>query len=420
MVYKKYKTRNINIYTIKTDKFKNCRIELISRSKLIKDEVTKRSFLSELLIESTKNYNSNKKLKIKLENLYDTGLYSSINKVGKYIFTSYIIDFLNPIYFENEKIDDILELFNEIINNPDINNNGFNEKNFEIVKKRIRNNILSTKDDPMRYSIFKLLESMKKNSIESINMDGNLNDLEKITKENLYKFYLKILKQDDWNLFVIGNLDMEDVVLKLKKIFNLKKALGEVKLVNKMPTRSKVLELKENSSLLQSKLVIGINLVKLNNKEKNITMFVLNNILGGNSLSSKLAVNLRQKNSLCYNVSSIYQKYSSIIIINSSISKKNYLKARNLIYESINELKEGNITLEELESAKKNIITSLQMSYDYPDILVNNYIFNVFDNVPLIEKRIKEFQDITKEDVVKLAQKLKINTIFMLSDGVES
>ncbi len=420
MVYKKYKTRNINIYTIKTDKFKNCRIELISRSKLIKDEVTKRSFLSELLIESTKNYNSNKKLKIKLENLYDTGLYSSINKVGKYIFTSYIIDFLNPIYFENEKIDDILELFNEIINNPDINNNGFNEKNFEIVKKRIRNNILSTKDDPMRYSIFKLLESMKKNSIESINMDGNLNDLEKITKENLYKFYLKILKQDDWNLFVIGNLDMEDVVLKLKKIFNLKKALGEVKLVNKMPTRSKVLELKENSSLLQSKLVIGINLVKLNNKEKNITMFVLNNILGGNSLSSKLAVNLRQKNSLCYNVSSIYQKYSSIIIINSSISKKNYLKARNLIYESINELKEGNITLEELESAKKNIITSLQMSYDYPDILVNNYIFNVFDNVPLIEKRIKEFQDITKEDVVKLAQKLKINTIFMLSDGVKS
>ena len=272
----------------------------------------------------------------------------------------------------------------------------------------------------MRYSIFKLLESMKKNSIESINMDGNLNDLEKITKENLYKFYLKILKQDDWNLFVIGNLDMEDVVLKLKKIFNLKKALGEVKLVNKMPTRSKVLELKENSSLLQSKLVIGINLVKLNNKEKNITMFVLNNILGGNSLSSKLAVNLRQKNSLCYNVSSIYQKYSSIIIINSSISKKNYLKARNLIYESINELKEGNITLEELESAKKNIITSLQMSYDYPDILVNNYIFNVFDNVPLIEKRIKEFQDITKEDVVKLAQKLKINTIFMLSDGVKS
>ena len=46
--------------------------------------------------------------------------------------------------------------------------------------------------------------------------------------------------------------------------------------------------------------------------------------------------------------------------------------------------------------------------------IINNYVFHVFDNLPMPEERVEMFKNIKKEDVINVAKKVKLNTVFTL------
>ena len=60
MIYKEYNNSTYNIYTIKTDKFKTCHMEIVFRNNIDKSTITKRSLITEMLVENSKNYKTGK------------------------------------------------------------------------------------------------------------------------------------------------------------------------------------------------------------------------------------------------------------------------------------------------------------------------------------------------------------------------
>mgnify|MGYP006335568707 FL=1 len=54
------------------------------------------------------------------------------------------------------------------------------------------------------------------------------------------------------------------------------------------------------------------------------------------------------------------------------------------------------------------------MGEDTQGGIVNNYLFNYLDNLPLYEERVKEFKTVTKEEVINVAKRIKLNTIYLL------
>ena len=60
MIYKEYKKSTYNVYTIKTDKFKTCHMEIVFRNNINKSDVTKRSFITEMLVENSNLYKTRK------------------------------------------------------------------------------------------------------------------------------------------------------------------------------------------------------------------------------------------------------------------------------------------------------------------------------------------------------------------------
>ncbi len=81
-------------------------------------------------------------------------------------------------------------------------------------------------------------------------------------------------------------------------------------------------------------------------------------------------------------------------------------------------MKEGNFTDDSLEAAKENFIFSLSLALDSPAGILNNYVFHVIDNLPLIEERIKLIKDVTKDEIKLVANKIKPNLMFTL-EGCE-
>ena len=415
MIYKKYKNENYNLYTIKTDKFKSCLMEVVFSKPLDKSKVTIDNFLVENLGYTCKKYPKRKNMVEKLEDLYAASCYSVTTKVGNVLFSNFILEFLDPKYCDKNYLKDVLELPFEMIFNPNITNNEFDIKTFNIIKNRIRASISSLKENATRYAIQESLKAMDKDSPSSINSIGYLKDLEEIDPETLAEYYNEFLKTCTCDIYVIGNLDMEEVNMLINKYYR-NRYLSTDKLnyfVANKPVR-KVKEQIEVGSYTQSTLIQIYNTNTFTEREYNYVIHVFNYIFGNGSLTTKLNKYLREENGMCYSTYSMYQKLDGLFLIYVGTQSKYKDKCSKLIAKALKEMVKGEFTEEDIDYAKKALLSSVKSSQDTPSGLLDNYVFNSKLGTPLLKERAKELQTITKEEIITLAKKIKLNTIYML------
>ena len=419
MEYKKVSCNSYDIHTIKTDKFKTVRMEIIFSREVNREEMPFFTFLSDILTDSSLHYPRRKDIAIRLEELYKTTLYGITNKVGNLFTITFVTEFIAPEYINDKNyLNDVLSFPFELLNNPNVNNNEFEITNFNIIKKRMKEEIESIKENADKLAIINALTKMDKDSPSSFRVLGTLEQLDSITPAKLYEYYLELFNHSNCDIFVIGNLEMNNVVDIIKKSYKNKviKLYKPVLAVDNT-SRKKSQIVKEKSNFVQSSLVMVYNINNLEKKLKDSAFHVFNYILGSGGLTSKLYKNLRTDNSLCYGVRSLYLKYDSLLVIQVGLDNKNVSLAEKLIQKSVNEMITGKYTEENIEDAKKNLVFSLKMGLDNNVSILNNYVFNIFDNLPLLEDRIDLIKNVTKDDLMKCAKSLSLNTIYVQEAG---
>ena len=416
MKYKTYNCNSFNVHTIKTDKFKTSHVEVIFRDIANKDEMGAYSFLADMLSQSSKTYPRKKDLITRFEELYKIIVYATTLRVGNVLDFHVSLDFINPDYINDKNyVEEVIKTLFDIIENPNVTNDEFDLKTFNIVKERLKREINSLKENPMKQSIKEAFKAMNADTPTSYELLGNLESLEKITPSSLYKTYKNLRKNFKVDIFLIGNLEMDDTVSLIKKYFK-NRYIIENKL-NLMVDNKEIKRLVVKSMAsdnVQANLVMIFNLKKLTEIEKNITFNVFNYLYGNGGLTSKLYQSIREKNSLCYAISSMYLKYDKLLLVHISLEQANVKKATSLVKKELKNMQVGNFTEEELKDAINNMIVSLDMAQDNNVSIINNYVFHVFDNLPMPEERVEMFKNIKKEDVINVAKKVKLNTVFTL------
>ena len=415
MEYKIHDCKSYKIHTIKTDKFKNCSMEIMFRNKLVKSEITQNNMLVDMLVHSSNKYPKRRDVSIELENLYSASFRGFTTRLGSSVMLSFCLDFLNPKYCEKGYLDDVLSLPFEMLLNPNIKNNEFDNRSFNIIKNRIKSDIESIKENATKYAFRRSLINMDENSPSSYYMVGYMDDLEAITPSNLVDAYNNLLNNYTCDIFVIGNLDMDEVVTTIKNKFNNRTIkTDKIELYVDNSLRKKNIDIEETGKYEQDSFIMIYNLDDLSERERNFVIHIYNIILGSGGLTSKLYRYLREENSLCYNVSSMIQKYDGLLMIYSGIDGKDKDLCIELVNKAMKEMSSGDFSDLELDNAIKTVISSLKMGEDTQGGIVNNYLFNYLDNLPLYEERVKEFKTVTKEEVINVAKRIKLNTIYLL------
>ena len=416
MKYKTYNCNSFNVYTIKTDRFKTSHIEVIFRDIANKEEMGAYSFLADMLSQSSKTYPRKKDLITRFEELYKIIVYATTLRVGNVLDFHVSLDFINPDYINDKNyVEEVIKTLFDIIENPNVTNDEFDLKTFNIVKERLKREINSLKENPMKQSINEAFKAMNTDTPTSYELLGNLESLEKITPSSLYKTYKNLRKNFKVDIFLIGNLEMDDTVSLIKKYFKNRYIIEnklDLMVDNKEIKRLVVKSMASDN--VQANLVMIFNLKKLTEIEKNITFNVFNYLYGSGGLTSKLYQRIREKNSLCYAISSMYLKYDKLLLVHISLEQANVKKATSLVKKELKNMQVGNFTEEELKDAINNMIVSLDMAQDNNVSIINNYVFHVFDNLPMPEERVEMFKNIKKEDVINVAKKVKLNTVFTL------
>lgn len=413
MDYKKILRDNYTIHIVNTKRFKSIDFVIYFTKKFEIKNIPFYSLLTHNMTYTTKKYNTKNKTASKSEELYESSISVSYDTVGSFEQLIIYSNFLNPKYTEDKYYYESIDLFFEVLLNPNVNNNKFNSKYFNIIKEDVITNIKATKDNPQRYAKEKFNKIMYKGTPRAYVFKPTINDINKVNEENLYSFYKKLFDGEyKIDVILLGEIDESKIDYIDKKL----KGVKGSKIKNSIYCFPKYLKKVEKIDTLhfnQSRLYMGYNITKLTDFELDYVMRVYNTILGTMN-NSILFSEVREKNSLCYSINSYYSKLSGSLVIYSGINKDNYEKSKELINNCINMMKDVKIINRLIKPAKKTLNTFFNSFYDDAVAQGNQKYMNEFIKQDDIETQRKIIDSVKAEQIIEVANKIELSVTYLL------
>jgi len=402
------------LHLIKTKKFRSINIKILLKDIIKKEDITKRNFLTDYLVNSTKKYNSRKKLALKVQDLYSLHLSSFNTRVGNYLITRFNLSLLNPKYTEKSMLESSIDLFHEVIFEPNVKNNKFESSNFKIIKNNIESEIKTVKENTRLYASVRLLENID-NKPYSYRSFGYLEDLENINEKNLYDYYKEFLNKCDVDIYVMGEFDEKEMVSLIKEKLNfktIKKPKSDLTIYHDTFKKNPNIII-ENTTNNQSKLAIGCKTKDLTEFERKYVISIYNMIVGG-GFNSKFMQIIREKKSLAYYINSNIIKADNLFLIQSGISHKNFEEVVKNIKEIMKNISKHSVTKQELDDAKMEYLSILDESMDNMDNYIENIVATDLLDLDDMDTRRKEIEKVTIEDIENVSKKIIFDTIYLL------
>ena len=399
----------MKIKKIETKKFKTNVYALYLTIPLTKENVTYNALIPTVLKRGCEKYNNQLEISKKLEEMYDATFGIGITKVGNNEVLKFYLESLNNNYLPNNE--DLsktsIEMLLNIVMKPYLVNGKFDDDYVEQEKENLKKVIESRKDNKDTYATNRLLEEMFKEEPYGLYKFGNIDEIDNITSEKLYEKYKELIKNSEKYLYIVGDVENLNI-----ESYNIDEK--EITISKEFPVKVSEKEniVKEQMDVTQGKLVIGLNTP--NNKQEVIALY---NTILGKGANSKLFLNVREKEGLAYSAGSTYLKRNNAIIISTGIEVSKYNKAIEVIKNQLKDMEDGNITEKEMKDAKQFINAGLNLINESSENMIE-YRFDkdLYNEEIDIEKYRKEIEEIKKEDIVKVAKQIKIDTIYFLGN----
>ena len=350
------------------------------------------SLLARLLLQGTKKYSANE-LALAFEN-------ECID-----ITTKAKQDYIKlSLVFLNEDFNQAMELVKDLILNST-----FDDFEKEIFK--IKGEIISDLDNPKMKLTDTFVKSIFKEHPYSSTHTKILEDLDKIKKEDIIEAHQELFKTFK-SIVVVGDYENDEKMIEFFTTnFDFMKSFetnDEIKDIQNNKTEDEIIKITKNDAQ-QAQIIQGW-LVDSFNSELSAKYALLNNILGSSGLSSRLFVNLRDKQGLAYTVRSQYETLLHGAIFNMYIGTApiNIKKSLEGFKLELEKLAQTPPSEEEMQGAKENIQGRLKyFTQNNSQIAaVDGYNFMMGLGLDYNEKFMEEIRQTSAQDVSEMAKKL--------------
>lgn len=415
------------LHVINTSKFKTVSIIIHMTQRLNFDDTTKRALLPYVLQSATEKLPSVKAIRQYLEEMYGMTLSVDLAKKGDHHIVTFRVDVAQENFLFSSSQTNVLEKGIQLISDVILRPKGMSEKKFdhEIVRKEkrtLKQKIEAIYDDKMRYANMRLIEEMFENDPFRQTVYGSIDNVDDIDEQNLFAYYEKALLQDAFDIYVVGDIKLDELEPFVQRYF----VFPENRKENLEPSFASTLfnneakEITEEQSIFQGKLNIGYRTNTVFQDKNYPALQVFNGIFGGFP-HSKLFLNVREKESLAYYAYSRLESFKGLLIVMTGIDSANYQQATKIIFEQMEKMKRGDFSQEELLQTKIMLKNQMLESIDEPrgitEILYNGIISNVSIS---IDEWLANIDKVTYEDILDVAQKITLDTVYFLKGKEEA
>ncbi|WP_246939759.1 EF-P 5-aminopentanol modification-associated protein YfmF [Bacillus pinisoli] len=415
------KVNGLTLHVVETKKYKTNTLVLKMKAPLTKEDVTKRALLPYVLQSATKQHPTSTELRSYLDELYGASLSVDLGKKGEYHIITIRLEIANEVYLSDQTplLDKGLTLLSEILLHPALENGAFIPSVIEKEKRSLKQRIQSVFDDKMRYASLRLVEEMCKNEPYALHANGQMEDVDQISAPSLYEYYQRSIKEDEIDLYIVGDVQVQEIKNSVEKLFSLESRVPK-NIEKNTISIDKENEVIEEQDVKQGKLNIGYRTNITYHDSEYYALQVFNGIFGGFS-HSKLFINVREKASLAYYAASRVESHKGLLMVMSGVDAKNYDQAVTIIKEQMTAMKNGDFTDKELEQTKavlrNQLLETIDTSRGLIEVLYNDVLAEVKQP---IEDWLTKIEEVTKEQIIEAGAKIELDTIYFLKGKEEA
>ena len=379
--------------------------------------VAEKSLLPSLLCASCAEYPDLLSLNRRLAELYGAELTPSASKHGENLVLRITMTMIGDRFaLDGESISvECARLLCKALFEPNVENGAFRPD--EVAReKRIRlDRIEALKSSKRAYAQKQMLELMCADEAYSLSVLGEEEDISALTPEQLYASWQDLLKTAFVQLQVVGDLEVEPITALFREYFDRVEdrhvVRGETVVI---PFAKTVKRGEEEQDIAQSKLVMGFRCGMHEPFENYAAMRTFTDLFGGGTYS-RLFVNVREKQSLCYYCAARLTAAKGILTVQSGVETENAERAEQEILKQLDEMKAGGVTAEDLEKSKRSMEDFFLSVFDTPEEL-DGWLFSQVtdDEFQTPEDLVADMKEVTVEQVIEMANNISLDTVFLL------
>ena len=406
--------------TLDAQKFNRCRITIRFQYPACRETATASAVLPLVLERCCADYPDMTLLSRRLAKLYgaDLSVDNSTNGANR-VLTVSVTGIKDKFALEGEDLTaEYADLVFGVAFRPYLVNGRFDEEALAIERGKLRQQLQAEVNDKRLYCVRQARRRFFGDSLAGVERDGYLEEVDGVTPQLLTQVYEEMLCRASIEVTAIGAKD-ETVRRLLLAALEGRKRDWQAPLPGLFMPRRQPDHQVETMDMVQAKLCLLFTAGRCTGAQE-IAASRLAMALYGGSVTSRLFLNVREKQSLCYYCSSSYTSVTGCMMVDSGVEPANARKAEAAILKELAQLCDGPITDEEMEDCRRGLLSSLESVEDSLSGLEGWYFAEIARGGPVSTpaQARAALEQVTKEQVRQVLRQFTLSVSYLLTPEV--
>lgn len=391
---------------IQTQKFSDVYVSCKTMLPFKRNTISALNVLVYMMKAKTEKMDSKQKLASTLNLAYGTKVSYGLTSYGDIVTLDVRFQFVRPDWIEDTSyVNKIKEIMNQVLFHSVLD-----EENFKESVYLLKNRLLAQMDDPANMSCMYAFQMAHDLHSISIPVQGDLKDLDTLTLKDVksvYELYMDMAK----HFYICGNIT-QDLYEYIDSFDSHCACISERTLLPRVETSYKTFEKDISQTCISQVYSTGVDI----SSDDYEAQCLLSSILG-QSQKNLLFDEIREKNSLCYSISSSLIRFDGALLIHTGVNRKDVNKVLNLIETQMDRLLNMDYDDHYLEIAKMDFKNRIISGLDHPLLLIAQaFLDDLLHRDITPEQRIERIMQVTKEDISRVALQMNLASVAIVAE----
>lgn len=416
-IYRSETGEGISFVAARTDRFKSGLLTASFAVPLDGKTASGYSLLTNLLSLATAKHRTMQSLASVKDELYALSLDSYVRRSGERLLVTLEMSMLGDSFAlpGDPILEKSIALFGEMLLNPCVRKGGFPKSQMESEKAALIEEIDSIIEHKNAFALQRTRELLCAGEPFAVNPAGDRELVAALTGEEVYGFYRRVVESAPVTLIYVGEAEPKTVEALIKKHIPLSGRCAGTTESTLHPIPDEVRRVRETMSAGQSVLAMGFCTADKKTQKERMVAAAFDEMFG-NSATSRLFVNVREKHGLCYYCSSRVASEKNVMFVSCGVSPGNEEKAENAILNELSAMQNGEFSDADLHNAVVSLSRAIRgaegsLSAISLTLLVqsmNNSFIGIDESIALVK-------GITREEIISFAKSIVPDTVYVLA-----
>lgn len=411
----------VELIVNRTEQFKTALLSVTLTVPLRTETATANALIPDVLYRGSRNHPDIESLSAATDYLYGASLGPAVRQRGECQCISFLCSFIDDRYALDGMavLEPAAALMGEVLLDPVTEQGVFRRDYVSSEGANLADRIRSRINDKRGWSIFRLIQEMCAGEAYALDKLGSAEEAENMRPEVLWKHYQNLLKEAQVVFYYGGSADAARVETAVRHAFGALITKREIQYncqVIANPNHP-VREVTDRMDVAQGKLAMGFRIGGITADSENYPAMLVCNALYGGTAHSKLFMNVREKMSLCYSVSSVLDKLKGLMVVSAGVESADFARAKEAILAQLDAIRNGEITGEERNAAIRAIVNALVSQKDSQGQMEDDCVTRwlTMGEICGSEELIRAVEAVTVEQVAEVARGISLDTVYYLT-----